>query len=210
MIYVVGSSKNNFLPLDSARKQFLVDKEHDGDNIDFLNRYYCELTGQYYMWKHCKDDDIVGIEHYRRYFVDGRNLLGKPKIESLLSKHDIILNPFNHPGKRCTYDWFIANNKQDDMDKWLMLIKTVEPEFFPIMWNYMMSNKLYVCNMFVCRYDILDRWCKWLFPLLNKYDRTVGLGENNLRIDGYLSEHTLGAWALWQGLKIAEVAKRIV
>ena len=46
-IYVVGSSKNKFLPLDNIREKFLIDKKNEEDNIDFLNNWYCELTGMY-------------------------------------------------------------------------------------------------------------------------------------------------------------------
>ena len=73
-IYVVGSNKNIFLPLDDIREKFIINETHKGDNIDDLNPWYCELTGLYYLWKNC-DDDIVGLEHYRRYFVNNQNKL---------------------------------------------------------------------------------------------------------------------------------------
>ena len=89
-IYVVGSSKNKFLPLDNIREKFLIDEKHEGDNIDNLNPWYCELTGLYYMWKHC-DDDIVGLEHYRRYFVNEKgNLLSENEISESLKQYDVI------------------------------------------------------------------------------------------------------------------------
>jgi hypothetical protein len=89
-IYVVGSSKNKFLPLDNIREKFLIDQKHEGDNIDFLNPWYCELTGLYYLWKHC-DDDIVGLEHYRRYFVNNKNqLLSENEIRNILKDNDVI------------------------------------------------------------------------------------------------------------------------
>lgn len=209
MITVVGSSKNRFLPLDGIRERFLVDKPHTGDTIDSLNPYYCELTGMYYMWKN-RTDDICGIEHYRRYFIDGRSLLGEAKIRKLLASHDIILNPYHHPGNHVTYGWFVNAGKKADLDKWLLCVKAFEPDFFDTLWKYMISNKLYVCNMFVCTRPILDRWCSWLFDMLGKYDKLVGLGAGNKRIDGYLAEHTLGAWCIWQKLRIAECEKKMV
>lgn len=209
MITVVGSSRNSFLPTDSFRDRFIVDARHEGENIDFLNPFYCELTGLYYMWKNSQDD-IAGLEHYRRYFVDGRGLLGRDRAGAILECSDIILIPHHHPSNRTTYDWFVGAGKRTDLDKWLITVRMHEPEFYDVLWKYMLSNKLYVCNMFVTRRDIMERWCSWLFPMLMKYDQAAGLGHHNRRIDGYLAEHTLGAWAMWQGLRIAEGKMKMV
>ena len=37
-----------------------------GDSISNLNKYYCELTVIYYLWKNV-NYDYVGLYHYRRY-----------------------------------------------------------------------------------------------------------------------------------------------
>ena len=102
-IYVVGSSKNKFLPLDNIREKFLIDQKHEGDNIDFLNPWYCELTGLYYLWKHV-DDEIVGLEHYRTYFWKDGHPINETQIKEELKKGGVICggwklpNPF-HGGK---------------------------------------------------------------------------------------------------------------
>lgn len=203
MIYTVGASKNAFLPMGDFRVKFLVDKKHEGDNIDRLNPYYCELTGLYYMWKH-DTDDIVGLEHYRRYFYTGSRMLSRADAGDILSRNDILLVPHHHPKKRTTYQWFITAQKEKDLDKWLLCIDAACPQMMPTFMDYMNSNLLYVCNMFITSKDILDEWCSWIFTMLSLYDRAAGLNEFNKRIDGYLAEHTFGAWCLWKKLKIAE------
>lgn len=42
--------------------------DDEGDNISEKNPYYCELTAQYWAWKHF-DADYVGLCHYRRFLT---------------------------------------------------------------------------------------------------------------------------------------------
>jgi len=62
-----------------------------GDNISNKNSMYSEMTAAYWIWKNSKED-IIGLEHYRRYFSNEKVLLSKESINSILSKNDIILH----------------------------------------------------------------------------------------------------------------------
>ncbi len=72
--------------------------DDSGDNISELNRFYCELTGIYWIYKnyeHIGNPDYIGFMHYRRLFdFDGtleKIPLLKPMQEELLAPENISL-----------------------------------------------------------------------------------------------------------------------
>lgn len=195
-IYVVGSSKNKFLPLDNIREQFLIDQKHEGDNIDFLNPWYCELTGLYYLWKHV-DDDIVGLEHYRRYFANEKNqILSENEIREILKEHDVIvcetllknvaLKQFEESeGKPSRVNLFsIMYNSPSD------LTKIIKQRLFI---KSLISN-----NMFICKKELINEYCEYFFDII----KDIKLNDTNKRIIGFLSEYIFGSWLIFKEYKI--------
>lgn len=195
-IYVVGSSKNKFLPLDNIREKFLIDQPHEGDNIDFLNPWYCELTGLYYLWKHV-DDDIVGLEHYRRYFANEKNqILSENEIREILKEHDVIvcetllknvaLKQFEESeGKPSRVNLFsIMYNSPSD------LTKIIKQRLFI---KSLISN-----NMFICKKELINEYCEYFFDVI----KDIKLNDTNKRIIGFLSEYIFGSWLFFKEYKI--------
>lgn len=110
------AQKYPFLPIQVGRAISSVDLgiqgDDTGDNISWKNRNYCELTALYWAWKNLKEVDIIGLCHYRRYFLLKNNIFnigvqkyvcGKPdivcdekRIISDLEKYDIILPNKTH------------------------------------------------------------------------------------------------------------------
>lgn len=198
-IYVVGSSKNKFLPLDNIREKFLIDEKHEGDNIDFLNPWYCELTGLYYLWKHC-DDDIVGLEHYRRYFVNEKgNLLSEGEIKEILKDHDVIASKY--VCKKNLISQFMGEKvcKKDYLFKLAYGLEELGLSELKNFWvSYLCKNELLQCNMFICRKSIINEYCEIFFNAIKE----IEVNETNKRIIGYLSEYLLGAFLYYKQRKI--------
>ena len=212
-IYVVGSSKNKFLPLDNIREKFLIDQKHEGDNIDFLNPWYCELTGLYYLWKHC-DDEIVGLEHYRRYFINDKgSLLSENEIKEILKDHDIICNRVNYSYKMPPITWFRRFGKYIDIQKFLCFVKVyIGKEYHDVCVKYLHGDHHLLGNMFICRKELIDEYCEFFFDLALAFieaERHYGR-KLTPRIIGYFAEFLFGAWLTQHNKKPKFVNIRMV
>jgi hypothetical protein len=215
-IYVVGSSRNRFLPLDNIREKFLIDQPHEGDNIDFLNPWYCELTGLYYMWKHV-NDDIVGLEHYRRYFVnDNGNPLSETEIRELLKDNDVIAHTSKEVNSRWTmYEELKQCCKAGDLSKiylnFLCAINYLHPGLLDKI-NTMMKRKWHwQLNMCICRKEIFDEYCKFAFGISDAFLAVYDIRNYPLRSAGYIYEILI--WGLFletHNYKIHENPVRVI
>lgn len=204
-IYVVGSSKNRFLPLNNIREKFLIDKPHEGDNIDNLNPWYCELTGLYYLWKHV-DDDIVGLEHYRRYFVNNKwQILSENEVKSRLTNADILCAHARYSKIRPVITWINLNGKRKDFDKFLIFAKCyVGEEYVNNCWRILNGDYHCLGNMFICKKELIDEYCTFIFDVLEKY-HNAEKSFNRIppkRIFGYFTEFLFAAWLKMKNKKI--------
>lgn len=201
-LYVVGSCKNKYLPLDSIREKFFVDVKHEGDNIDYKNPYYCEITALYYLWKNCTDD-IVGLEHYRRYFINKSGpLLSENDINMILSNHDIIM--YKYTGTNA-YNDMSHTGKLFDLNA---ILYTVKEFYGDDMYDFFKAkckaSYVYEGNMFVAKKVLIDEYCQWLFEMLSIYDAFFEMKaiQRKPRIDGYLAEYMFGPWMEYHNKKI--------
>lgn len=204
-IYVVGSSKNKFLPLDNIREKFLIDQPHEGDNIDSLNPWYCELTGLYYLWKHV-NDDVVGLEHYRRYFVNKKNkLLSEKEINEILKDNDVIvcdkqLDRKNRNIRFTLRQQLLERIKKHDLNFFLKYTD----EFYRDCINFYLDKSSYKCpyNMIICKKDVLDKWAEFIFHNLSVLVEHKRFIDINKRYTGFIAEFILYGFLLINDYKI--------
>lgn len=203
-IYVVGSSKNKFLPLDNIREKFLIDKKHEGDNIDFLNPWYCELTGLYYLWKHC-DDDIVGLEHYRAYFWNEDHKMNETEILDKLKLGDIIVSGYHYPAPWGPTTLIQELNicTKNKVEPFLKVVEQKDKGFASYLRTFLQGQRIYACNCFIGPKKILNEWASFFFETILDFEKTnpIGPGTNTLRREGYFSEFAFGAWLEYKGYK---------
>lgn len=184
--------------------------DDEGDSISKLNKYYAEITGLYWMWKNT-DYDIYGLVHYRRFFSTRRIVkshrffLSDNQIENLLKKYDYII-PLKYyvqgNSNKANYEMYHNND--------LLRMRAVIEEWFPdYLDDYdevLKQNYLYPFNMFICKCDKLDDYCKWLFDVINKsgFDLSEYDGKQS-RVYGFMSERLFNVWIKHGKFKCKEV-----
>ena len=200
--------------------------DNEGDNISLKNPNFCELTCHYWAWKNLKGIDIIGLNHYRRYFdfqqiwpqfsadkhfIATEEFLKQPYIfpdlESILNKYDIILPVARH--------WRVSNTQQyadyhiaKDWEMLRQIIKERSPQYMCAFEKTMdQSNKSVGYNMFITHWKHFDDYSEWLFDILFEVERRVPPIDDPIqsRIYGYMSERLINVFSEHHQLRIKHV-----
>lgn len=200
--------------------------DNEGDNISIKNPHFCELTCHYWAWKNLKNVDIVGLNHYRRYFdfkkkwpqfsadkhfiptdVFLKQDYQFPDLETMLKKYDIILPIARH--------WRVSNTQQyanyhiaKDWEMLRQIIKDRSPQYIPAFEKTMdHSNKSVGYNMFITYWEHFDAYSKWLFDILFEVERRVPPIDDPVqsRIYGYMSERLINVFCEHYHLRINHI-----
>lgn len=162
--------------------------DNEGDNISGRNPQFCELTALYWLWKHV-EDDIVGLEHWRRRFILPDNWMDIMQSNGI----DVIL-----PVPLCVMPSLLENYKsRHDSYVWgkcMEVLKKHHQEDYDDACIFFAENKLYSpCNMLIARRDVLNEYCEWLFPVLLELNDTIGTLDDKYqnRYPGFISERLL-------------------
>lgn len=190
------------------------------DNISRKNSMYCELTVQYWVWKHVQAE-FYGFFHYRRYmsFSDKRfpnndfqdirekrlseNVLQKfnydaEHMRNLISSYDVIatfpvrLRDLNRKFHN-NYQQYTAKvyEYKEDIDLVMEIIKEKYPSYYSYAYKYMFETSHgYFCNMFIMKKEVFSKYCAWLFDILEEHEKRRDC--KNYNIDGYRVSGYLG------------------
>ncbi len=176
------------------------------DSISEKNDKYCELTGLYYIWKNIHDVDITGLVHYRRFFVRKNKItkdpnsiiLSKNEIQSIMSEYDVILG--EPTDKKYAVGGFFTNPL--DVPEFaiyrniLPSLRHLYPEYVDDYYQEFFEPQMSFCNMMICKKDIFDQYCQFLFGILfdsekRWMDAGIGVAPREM---GYISEYLLNCW----------------
>lgn len=199
--------------------------DNTGDNISTKNRFYCETTVTYWMWKNCPSP-IVGLMHYRRIFdfrelgnsQDYSDVMKKycvePKIiKKLLSEYDMILPAKLDFGELSIYQQYAKYCKAADLDMAMNIIKEKYPEMSPYVDKLKEQKRGYFYNMFIMRKELFNEYAEFMFNVLFELSRRIpDRSSRNLyqqRIEGFIAERIANVFFNYlvneRGLFIKEV-----
>ena len=183
-----------------------------GDNISVKNGSYCELTGIYWAWKNLKDVDIVGLCHYRRYFDlssaksknrepyirhEYRSAVDSKVIDKLFVDYDIVIPGYSYIYESLMDEYAMAHSLSD-IKVVEQTIKALTPEYTDA-FNHVMKERNYYCgcNMLICKKQLFDDYCKWLFTILFEVEKKTDISNYDnyqKRIYGFISERLLNVY----------------
>jgi hypothetical protein len=192
------------------------------ENISHKNRYYCELTALYWIWKNTTDER-VGLCHYRRYFSPvlfpdsikkgaavnfdvARTLLGYDSQGVLfdveLKLGDIIIPTKIHSGVSAE-SWYCATLSRDDWGQMIKALWFVHPQEAAAAERFLTTvQPAHFWCMFIARREILNAYCEWIFPLLFHLETLITPSEDNFlcRVYAFMAEHLFNWWTFSRGL----------
>lgn len=204
---------NIYLPVwvgAEGRQSFGFQRDDAGENISSTNPRMCELTAIYWAWKNL-DADYIGLVHYRRHFTIAkkiRRLKMKDKFPIILSKEEAekILKQYNLilPNKRKYYIESIRSHfihlpytYEKDLNVLGKTIKELAPDYFDAYETVMNRSWAHMFNMFVMKKEYFDKYCGWMFPILQEVDRRIdvkGYTPMEARTVAYFGEFMLDIW----------------
>ena len=156
-------------------------KDNTGDNISQLNPYYVENTGLYWIWKNVKDAKYKGQTQYRRRFTE---IDETTDFDKLFSDYDIICcKPYNFPENAKKF--IPANTIEagygyshciDDLKTLERIVKEVHPDYASDWDKYIKKGEnLYYSNGFILPSEEYDKYCEFLFDLLERFMKRIGV-----------------------------------
>lgn len=197
------------LQVGAEEKAYFSDvRDNIGENISERNSLYNELTGLYWIWKNCRED-VVGICHYRRFFVNrwgkainlfaGKNegYIGKNYICDKLNKYDAIVHNLSMVFPSVEKQYCKYNDQ-----RCFFCLKEVIAEMYPDYMDafecIMHGTKIHFLNMMIARRELVSRYAEWLFDILFETEKRIAdhIGRVPDREMGMLGERLMDVWLL--------------
>ncbi len=201
--------ENIYIPLHVGREgkeDFGYIGDNTGEHISEKNPNYCELTGMYWMWKNVTCD-VIGLCHYRRYFVQNDTILTKNYIEQVMNGYDMIIGNSSMSPHGSVEEHYIHQHGKQDLEICRQVLEQLAPDYLEAYDWCMTSNLMNLGNMVITTKKLYDAYCAWLFPILFEIEKQTdisGYDTYQARIYGFLSERLFRVWITQQEIRVRE------
>jgi hypothetical protein len=210
------SSPDDFAVTDAIQSPHMADK----------NKSFCELTALYQMLNlHAPSkDELIGLVHYRRPFVQGPKwlcriirttqkskftrgisnallanyTLTQSKAAVLLKDHDVIV-PVPVHLKTSVEERYMQMHVASDWEKLKRIIEVQQPGYLAAFEQLANGRSMYLYNMFVGRTELMHRYAKWLFPILESLETQIDISDRDTfqkRVFGFLAERLFNVFLI--------------
>jgi hypothetical protein len=192
--------------------------DSNGINISDKNSNYSELTAIYFLFKNCSDD-VKGLVHYRRYFINGLyinktlsrfSFISEKNTRKYLSNYDIIV-PKAYIEKNTLYTQYDSLHYIKDLELSKQIVITLYPSYKESFEYVIETDQIhyrFFYNMFISSNKIFNEYCEWLFSILFVVEKKIdlnGYDSYQRRVFGFLSERLFNVYVYHNRLKYKEV-----
>lgn len=173
-------------------KSIAAIQDNNGMNISDKNKAYSELTALYWIWKNVSAE-WVGLCHYRRHFdLSFEEVCQIPNLSA-----DIILTTpiLNFPSVQAVY---YRDHDAADWEEMMNVLGEMYPQYLEAAKELFRGDYYCGYNMFIAKKNVIDDYCAWLFPLLEKIEECHSSHETDYqkRYIGFLAERLFSLYFL--------------
>ena len=202
LIANAGRFKRNAFPAYYLR-------DDTGDNITERNDLYSEFTATYWMWKN-SNADIIGLNHYRRYFLRGgwlsylfcminpaksyeRFILRKKDLCRLWRRgYNCILPKKQWRVERTLREEYTIHHTSELLDAVERIILKDKTEYAGTFDRVMRQRENYQKCLCVLNREMFNSYVKWMFDIFRSLEDEGFSG--NQREFAYLGERLMNVW----------------
>jgi hypothetical protein len=205
---------------------FAVTDAIEAPHIAHKNKSFCELTALFQMLNlhSASKDELIGLVHYRRPFVQGpkwlckiirttqkskytrgisnmllaRYSLTQKKAAELLVHNDIIV-PTPVRLKKTVEERYIQMHIASDWEKLKRVIAEQQPDYLSAFNHLSASHTISLYNMFVSNTVFMHNYAEWLFRILNSLEVQIdptGRDTFQQRVFGFLAERLFNVYLI--------------
>lgn len=202
--------------------------DDEGNNISEKNGQYCELTAQYWVWKHV-DCDYYGFFHYRRYLnfhrvsevasdgsIKGKKCCPYEELDSIwddLSAYHLddaqwmqdliikyaLLTVYRERINTSVYRQYEQYHDVAKLKRAIAILKQMYPQYASAADEYMQSKDIYYMSIFIMKKALYHEYMEWLFSILFQLEKELECEkEKEPRLMGYIAERLFGIFYCYQ------------